>query len=57
MANEAKRDEHKPGKMAYATPELKALGSLYEITKGPSFGFIDGLIGDPGTGFGGPTPS
>ena len=54
MANEAKRDEHKPGKMAYESPELKALGSLYEITKGPTGGFIDGLFGAPG-GF--PTPS
>ncbi len=56
MANEAKRDKQKPGKMAYAPPELKALGSLYEITKGQKAGFIDGIFGNPG-GFGGPTPS
>ena len=54
MANEAKRDEQKSGKMVYKVPELKALGSLYEITKGSSFGLIDGLTGDPG-GF--PSPS
>ena len=56
MANEAKRDEHKPEKMVYARPELKALGSLYEITKGPGFGIADGIGGSPSTGFG-PTPS
>ena len=48
MANEAKRDEQKPGKMAYTPPELKALGSLYEITKGPHGGAIDGLFGGIG---------
>ena len=48
MATEAKRGEQKSGKMAYKTPELKALGSLYEITKGPTGGFIDGLFGAPG---------
>ena len=48
MANEAKRNEQKSGKMVYEVPELKALGSLYEITKGPTGGFIDGLFGAPG---------
>lgn len=52
MANEAKRGEHKPGKMVYKVPELKVLGSLYEITKGPMVGSFDGLSGGvPGTGF------
>ncbi|MCH7787763.1 MAG: hypothetical protein IIC22_09645 [Chloroflexi bacterium] len=59
MANEAKRDEQKPGKMVYEVPELKALGSLYEITKGPVGGAIDGLFGNPGGFIPGPhvTPS
>ena len=48
MANEAKRDEQKSGKMVYEVPELKALGSLYEITKGPAGGAIDGLFGGIG---------
>ncbi len=54
MANVAKRDEQKPGKMVYETPELKVLGSLYEITKGPSSGVVDGAFGGSG-GFGGPS--
>ena len=54
MTNEVKRNENKPAKLAYEPPQLKVLGSLYEITKGPTGGFIDGLFGAPG-GF--PTPS
>ena len=50
MANEAKRDEQKPGKLVYKVPELKALGSLYEITKGPVDGAIDGLFAIGGIG-------
>ena len=56
MANEAKRDEHEPGKMAYATPELKTLGSLYDITQGPVGGSVDGLFGSI-SGFPGGSPS
>ena len=44
MASEAKRDDRKAGKIAYAPPELKALGSLYEITKGPHGGNFDGPV-------------
>ena len=57
MANEAKRHEHKPGKMVYKVPEMKVLGSLYEITKGPFGGGVDGIVPGAQGGFGGPTPS
>ena len=54
MAHEAKKDEQKVSKKVFEPPELKVLGSLYEITKGTGPGNTDIFVGGGG-GFASPS--
>ncbi len=48
MTSEAKRSRLDPEKKVYDAPTVKVVGSIDEITKGPSGGLIDGLFGGIG---------
>ena len=45
MAHKSQEDKQRQAKKAFEKPDFKALGSVTEITKGPSGGAIDGIFG------------